>query len=658
MSVVGPALVDGVILATLYGLLATGVVIIFNTSGVINFAQGAIAIFSVFVMKTVIDHGAPFFAGALVAVLVGAGIGVLIDRLTLAPIRSSSSLNKAIVTIGWLITLQALAVLIFNAGVSTNIPRICDTCGNQLFNIGGLGVNAQDVVTIAVTLGLGVALTFFFRVTYAGVAMRAAAQDANATRLMGVSVNNVSAFAWALGGALATVGGILVAPKLGALDAGTLTLYLIQAFAAALLGGLRSLPRTALGALALGIIQSLVSVIPGTSGLPGLKFTTAFVFIVLALFLRPDLARTAVQATSERVMATVKTRWWTYTRMAAMLAIAVFFVYTGTSTSQTGVFGSYYRLRWAQVFADACILASLVVLVGFVGQISLCQVAFAGFGAYFSAIFVTDWGIPFYFALPLAALATAPIGAVIGIPALRIRGLQLAVVTLAFALVCDQLFFAQSFPLSGGPAGRLLPAQAGPVDFASDDTNRQMYWIFLGTLLLVSVGVAALKRSPSGRAFFAVRDSENAATAVGVSLTRIKLSAFALAAGIAALGGGLYGLGLGTVSSTSFNLGQSIQFLALVILAGIRSVWGALVGAAFLIFAPILLVHILGAVGLDSGQASNWELLLSGVLLIVTIIANPRGIIGGLEEIPARVMVAAQRWRSRRASVPPGAEVA
>src|ERR1700756_5125143 len=125
MSLIGPALVDGVILASLYGLLATGVVIIYNTSGVINFAQGALAIFAVFILKTLTDHGTPFFAAAGMAIATGAVIGIAIDRMTLAPVRHQTALNKSIITIGWLITLQYAAVLLFDAGVSTNIDRIC-----------------------------------------------------------------------------------------------------------------------------------------------------------------------------------------------------------------------------------------------------------------------------------------------------------------------------------------------------------------------------------------------------------------------------------------------------------------------------------------------------------------------------------------------------
>jgi len=658
VSLIVPAIVDGVVIAGLYGLLATGIVIVYNVSGVINFAQGAIAVFSVFVLKTLLDHGVrPYGLAMLIAVGVGIAIGIAIDRLTIAPIRGSSALNKAIVTIGWLIVLQALAAIIFNAGVSTNIPPLLSH--DRLFAIGGLGLSSQDIGTLVVALLIGGGLTVFFRRTYAGVAVRAAAQNVEATRLMGVSVNQVSALAWGIGGGLAAVGGILVVPKLGAIDSTTLTLYVIQSFAAALIGGLRSLPRTALGALALGVIQSLIGTIPGTSGLPGLKFTTAFVLIVVALFMRPDLTRSGVQAVSERVVAAVRSRAWTITRFAVIGAIALFFLLLGASGASDGVFGDFNRFRWAQVFADTVIFMSLVVLVGFVGQISLCQVSFAGFGAFFAAIFVTDWGLPFWAAIPLAALCTAPIGAVVGIPALRIRGLQLAVVTLAFALVADQLFFAQSFPLSGGPGGRPITGDTGPFSLTGDSTYHQLFWVFLGTVVVLGLGIQALKRSPSGRAFFAVRDSENAATAVGISLARAKLGAFALAAATAAMGGGMVALTLQNVSSTAFNIGSSIQYLALVILAGVRSVWGAFVAAVFLVWGDVVVKAVLAHLGLDTSQADNWQLFLAGALLIVTVIVNPRGIVGGLEEIPVRVLHLRHALRRRGApTAPAGVETA
>src|SRR5437588_163613 len=346
MSLIGPALVDGVILASLYGLLATGVVIIYNTVTV------------------------------LTSVLIGGG------------------------------------------------------------------------------------LTRVFRRTFIGVAMRAASQNVDATKLMGVSVNRVSAIAWFLGGVLATIGGILITPRLGALDSGTLTIYLIQSLAAALLGGLRSLPRTAIGALVLGMSQELIAIIPGLRGLPGLKFSVAFVVIVAALIINPDLARTSAQVVTEKVVEPFRARWWTYTRWSTIALMALFFFLVGIGGTG-GWFGDVNRFYWAQVFGDGCIFLSLVVLTGYVGQISLCQFTFAGFGAFFTAIFTARWGLPFFFAVPLAALCTAPIGMIIGIPALRVRGLQLAVVTLAFTLVGDQLFFAQSFPLIGGPAGQTVDSSAG-----------------------------------------------------------------------------------------------------------------------------------------------------------------------------------------------------
>ena len=432
MSLIGPALVDGVILASLYGLLATGVVIIYNTSGVINFAQGALAIFAVFILKTLTDHNVTFGIAALVAILAGGLIGVAIDRLTLAPVRNQTPLNKSIITIGWLITLQYAAVLLFNAGVSTNISRICDRCGEQVFAVGGLGVNMQDIVTVLTSVLIGGGLILFFRRTFTGVAMRAASQNVDATKLMGVSVNRVSAIAWFLGGVLATIGGILITPRLGALDSGTLTIYLIQSLAAALLGGLRSLPRTAIGAVILGMSQELIAIIPGLRGLPGLKFSVAFVVIVVALFINPDLAKTTAQTVTEKVVEPFRARWWTYTRWSVLGLLGLFFLLVGIGSGGAGGwFGDVNRFYWAQVFGDGCVFLSLVVLTGFVGQVSLCQFTFAGFGAFFTAIFTARWGLPFFFAVPLAALCTAPIGMIIGIPALRVRGLQLAVVTLA-----------------------------------------------------------------------------------------------------------------------------------------------------------------------------------------------------------------------------------
>jgi ABC-type branched-subunit amino acid transport system permease subunit len=187
----------------------------------------------------------------------------------------------------------------------------------------------------------------------------------------------------------------------------------------------------------------------------------------------------------------------------------------------------------------------------------------------------------------------------------------------------------------------------GPIDIVNDDTSREFFWIALGTLLALGIAVTALQRSPSGRSLFAVRDSENAATAVGISLTYAKLSAFALSAGIAGLGGALISLGdFGVVSSNDFFIGNSILYLALIILAGIRSVWGALLAGTFFIWGPNVIAWILSHAGFSTLQAANYQQMLSGALLILTVIVNPRGILGGLDDIPHLIRPMGRRART------------
>jgi branched-chain amino acid transport system permease protein len=211
--------------------------------------------------------------------------------------------------------------------------------------------------------------------------------------------------------------------------------------------------------------------------------------------------------------------------------------------------------------------------------------------------------------------------------------------------------------LSGGPSGRPISGDTGPFSLTGDSSYHQLFWVFLGIVVVVGLAMQALKRSPSGRSFFAVRDSENAATAVGISLARAKLGAFAIAAAVAALGGGMVALTLQNVSSTAFNIGSSIQYLALVILAGVRSVWGAFVAAVFLVWGDVVVKAVLAHLGLDTGQADNWQLFLAGLLLITTVIINPRGIVGNLEEIPVRMLHLRHALRGRHAAtVPPAAE--
>jgi branched-chain amino acid transport system permease protein len=635
MNLIGPAIVSGLILAGFYGLLAAGILLAYNTSKVVNLAQGAVAAFAVFALHAMLGAHLPYLLASVVAIAVGGCVGYAMARTTLIPMRRTPPLTRTIATVGWLIILQALAALAFAGNQSTNIPPLFSE--NQLLVVLGLGVSSQALAILVVAVACAVLLGLFLQRTRYGLAIRAASQDAEALDVLGTDASTTIAVAWTLSGALAAVAGIMVAPQLGAIDATTLTLFVIESLAAALLGGLRHMGRAAVGAVVLGVTESLVSITPLAGTLPGVKFAVPFAFIALVLYFRPQLIKES--ATRVLSLPAVLPASASVFKVGGLSVLVLFLVLEGTlgAGTSSGIFGDFNRFRWSEVFADSVIFLSLVLLVGYLGQISLCQITFAGFGAFFSAILVSTLHLPFVVALPMAALCCAPIGFLVGLPALRIRGLTLAITTLAFAVIGDQLFFAQSFPLAGGPSGRSLTAQFAGLNLAGDSTNRQMYWIFLGVFAVLAGSMVLFRRSPSGRAFGAVRDSEVAASAMGVSVTRMKLTGFAISAAVAGLGGGLFAITLGTVSSPDFNPLFSVQYLAFAMLAGVRSVYGALLAGALFVWSPVLVGSALERVGMGALGAADVTLLLSGILLVATLIFNPDGIVGAATSSVARL---------------------
>jgi branched-chain amino acid transport system permease protein len=284
----------------------------------------------------------------------------------------------------------------------------------------------------------------------------------------------------------------------------------------------------------------------------------------------------------------------------------------------------YWLAQLTFVLIYSVVGLGLMLLAGFTGLFSLGHAAFLGVGAYTQAA-LTQAGVPFPFALLAAGLLSAAVGMVVGLPALRVKGIYLGIATLAFGFIVEEVF-ARWEGVTGGNAGMHLKA---PNVFGWKlDTGEEFYGLCLAVTVLATLGVLNLLRSPTGRAFVAIRDSEISAQSMGIHLARYKTTSFALSAALAGIGGALYAHKLQFISPDQFNIVQSVDLLLMVVIGGLGSVHGAFLGAIFLITMPQVIALGKDYLPAAIGQAPGLQGLVYGLVLIAFVLFEPMGLYG------------------------------
>jgi branched-subunit amino acid ABC-type transport system permease component len=643
-----------------YAILGLGLVLKYRGTGVVDFSQGAVAMFGAYVFLDlrsrgvlqlpwiVLPHEIPLSAtGLATPVAAAAGLvysgllGLVLYALVFRPIQAASALTKVSASVGVMLTLQAIAVLNFGTqGRST--PPILPSGALQL---AGLRVPLDRLYFTAIVIVLATGLAVLFRNTRFGLATRAAAENETGAALIGISARRIAAWNWVLGSVLAGLAGILISP-ISTLDPGSYTLFVVPALGVALLARFSSFAVAAAAGLGLGVVQALITKVVVTwTWLPnqGIAAGVPFVAIMIAMavFTQRLAARGASTVTDNPRVGRSGTPIRTAAAAFAAGAVAIF-----------ALQGSL-RVALVASLITVCLALSLVVLTGYVGQVSLAQMSFAGVSAFTLTHLTSGLGVPFPLALLLASLAAVPLGILIGLPALRLRGVNLAIVTLAAAAAMDALVFAL-VRFSGGLAGRPVDA---PVLFGLDLSiakgpayPRPIFGLFV-LLVVCALGVlvARLRSSAAGRMFLAVRSNERAAAAAGINVPRAKLMAFAFSSFIAGLGGCLLAYQQGTVSSATFGAFSSLSLLAIVYVAGVGRIAGAVI--AGLLLAPDgLFVSLLD----KTLQIGEYSTLVAGVALAVTAVKNPDGVAGalgaGLSTLWSRLPI--PRRRRESGSVP------
>jgi branched-chain amino acid transport system permease protein len=593
-------LIAGIVTGSIYAVSASGLVVTYNTTGIFNFAHGAMGMILAYVFWQLWQGwNMPALLALVIVLFVCAPImGALVERVVMRPLYGATANIRLSVTLGLLLVLVALANIVWNQSNSYNVPEFF--AGDQV-SIGGVNLSYEQLLTVAVAVAVAVLLRLFFKRTRTGVAMRAVVDNPGLASLAGAPSGRIASYSWMIGVMFAGLAGILVAPNTANMNILLLTELVIYGYAAAVVGRLRSLPMTFLGAMILGIATSMVIGYAPTSSETDVVESLPMVLLFIALLVVPE-----VRLSIGRVVRVRPPKVATL-RNSMIGAGGIVVVTAGLAMVLTG--NNLFTLGNALVLS--LLALSLIPLSGYGGQISLCQFSFLGLGA-----LTMHWvgGGNSVLGILAAVGLCAAVAGVLALPILRLRGLYMALATLAFAVLMDLVFFASTSIM--GIGGTV--AVARPDIFGSHFNSNRSFDIILAVVLaLCIVAVGALRRGPFGRRLVAMNDSPAACSTMGLSLTVTKLAVFSLSAGIAGLAGALYGSLNTTVGAGQFAFLYSIALFVSVTLAGASLMTGAVLAGSFVAIGPVIGTHI--------PSIPDFTQLLVGVG-VIAIGRNPNGV--------------------------------
>jgi sulfate-transporting ATPase len=593
----------GIGAAAAYTLLGSGVILINRGSGVVNFAQAAIAMVGALIYLTLERLGAPAFLGVIIAVAGTSALGLIIYQLIMRPLGDSSPLARTICTLGVLILIQGIAALIWGVNpmqVQAIFPR-----GTAEF--GEVAVSIDRIVVLAIAGVVVLLLWLGSRYTAIGLALRAMSENPRATSTLGWSPNRLGSLTWTVGAGLAGLAGVLIAPFTGIVIS-AMPLLIIPVLAVVLLANFKSFPWLFVAALGIGIGQSLTfNYVPVSGAQQSLPFVV--ILIVLVLRGKEKLSRSRI---AERLpmVGTGRVPWIPVAVIVVVVAAGILLL-----------FNNIFLAALTATFGWSLIVLSVVILIGYTGQLSLAQATLAGMGGLIAAKSAADVGIPFLLAIVIGIVGTILIGLLFALPALRTRGINLAIVTLGIASIVSEIFFKEEF--FTGPFG--VVRNTNVTIFGLDIStllHPERYAIFaLIVFVAASLMVAAVRRGTSGGRLLAVRTNDRAAATLGISVIGAKLYSFGLAAGVAAAGGIILAFSTSSFNVSAFEPFQSITTIAYAFVGGVGFVIGAPAGGQF---AP-------GSFGswfidlIAPGASGVWLQLISGATLILFILLQPDG---------------------------------
>jgi ABC-type branched-subunit amino acid transport system ATPase component/branched-subunit amino acid ABC-type transport system permease component len=571
-----PFIVIGLTTGAVYGLAGTGLVLTYKTSGIFNFAYGSIAALSVFIYYFLhVQHGMAWPLAALICLLIIAPtIGLLLELLarSLGPAETPV---KIVGTVGIVLIVLSVGLIWYPQGSSLQVPPFLPQTTVVIF---GTQVGWDQITIFLISLLLTVALYLFFRISRLGVAMRGVVDNPDLLGMTGENPVRVRRWAWVIGSVFATLSGLLLSPSLG-LDATVLTMLVVQAFGAAAVGYFSSLPLTYAGGLLIGIAAALVTKyatqVPSLAGLTaGLPFIV--LFVVLVATPRAKLVDRRVKAVLE-----VRRSWYAPDRVRlAGGALAVLFL------AIVPTFAGIRINTWSETLATLILFLSLGLLVKGSGQVSLCHYAFAAVGAASMGHFTSGLGLPWLAALALSGLVAIPVGAIVAIPAVRLSGVFLALATLGFGILLEQMFYTMPFmfgPTSLGIRVSRPHFKVGPWNLATD---KGYYWLLLLIAVLTVGLLTAIHRGRLGRLLRGMADSPLALSTHGTTVNFTRLIVFSISAFVAAISGALIGALFQFGVGTEFPSFGSLTLFALVVIIVAGEPWYGVIAAGLTVLLP------------------------------------------------------------------------
>jgi len=594
-------------IGALYAFASQGLIVIFRGTGVLNFSLGATAIAGVFLQYELqYEHGHSFWLASFFGVVLSATLGALTHWVILRPLqrKRASTLVQLVATLGVLITVQA-GVVIRYGSKPRQVPSELPTDRITLY--GNVSINADRLILLAIGCVSALLLWFLYRSSQFGIQTEAVSESERSAAAVGISPNRIAVLNWSLGSAIACIGGILVVPVM-TLQVTAMTSLVLAALAAALVADFRSFPIATAAGFLLGMGQALIGRFWDQQGAgQSLPFLLIIVMLVVrgrSLPSRDHYLRRLPAVGNGRMS-------WDWT---IFLCGAVVFLMLTKDT------------KWIDALTvtlcASIVLLSIVVVTGYAGQLSLAQYAMAGFGAWVAGRLVATYQIPFLVALAAGVAAAVPLGLVFALPAVRTRGINLAIVTLGLGTAIELMLFN-----NGDYTGGVLGTPVGnPSLFGFDISSIRhpaRYGIFvLAMALLALVVVANVRRGRSGRRLIAVRTNERAAAALGINIVAAKLFAFAFASAIAALGGILLAFRLTSISYQSFTNFTSITYVGLALLGGVGYLLGPFIGGMMATagFNQEVLESTWGDVG-------AYLQLITGIAILLVVLYNPDGVV-------------------------------
>lgn len=561
--------VFGLFSGAAYAIAASGLVLTYTTTRVFNIAHGALGMVMSFVFWDFsVRQGLPtWLALVLVLLVVAPAVGWFLQRFVTRGLGEGPVSVALVVTVGLLVGCIGFATQVWPPEARSVLPFFPTTS----FEVAGIVVTGHQLLTIVLSAVTALGLYLLLNRTRVGTAMRASVDNPELLRLFGGRPDTAAALSWAIGVSLAALAGVLLVSQVG-LDYYALTLLVINAYAAAMLGRLQSLPMTFAGAMALGLATSYASgYLPTEGTLNSVRNVIPALFLFLVIVLMPQAQLRIGQVkgiVSAPLPSTARSLGW-----GAALLLAVALVASSFADSDLLLVGT--------AATYAMVMLSLVLLTGYGGHVSLAQLTFAGVGA----LAYAKLEEPNLYGLFLASVIAAGVGALVALPVLRLTGLYLALSTMAFAYLMDKMVFQAdvAFGFNG-----TLPAERMSVLGATISSTGGYVVLMAVFFVLTALALLLLRRGPVGRLLVAMRDSPAACGTLGLDLRWFRVALFGLSAGMAGMAGALYAGLRQTVGAADFQFFNSLPLLLLAVVFGVTSVTGATLGGIGLMLLPVM----------------------------------------------------------------------